>query len=160
MYENPFGWGTVIAQWRRDETRVSKKLFPLTDLAMGSVYPDIWNKMSVKLSKSISSQRTLSEGFSHLSNELGCFNQIVPENKRVEDVRVSNLQRCHKLNHLANTSSNASLHLKSGIAELTYRVHVGCLFNETVMNHHRKLAHYNYSEEKRCIIKILNYFKY
>ena len=73
---------------------------------------------------------------------------------------MSNVQRCHILNHLANRSSNASLHLKSSIAELTYRVHVGCLFNETFMNHHRKLAHYNYSEEKRCILKILNYFKY
>ena len=74
MYKHLFAWGTVIAQ-------ESRTTFPLlTDLAMGYVYPDIWNKMSVKLSKSISSQRTLSEGFSHLSNELGCFNQIAPEN--------------------------------------------------------------------------------
>ena len=160
IYDNPFCWKTVIEQWRRNETRVSNNLFPITDLVMGSVYPDCWNKMSVKLSKSISSLRTLSEGFYHFSNELGCLNQIKSGDERVKDVRMFNVQRCHILNHLANTSSNVSLHVKSGVADMTYRAHVGCIFNETFMNRHRKLVHYNYNEEKQKIKKFLNYFKY
>ena len=160
IYDNPFGWKTVKEQWRRDEKRVSNHLFPNTDLVMGSIYPDVWNKMSVKPSKPISSHRTICEGFAHFSNELGCLNQMVSGHEMVEDVRLLNVGRCHILNHLANTSGNVSLHVKSGIAELTYRAHVGCLFNETFMNRHRKLERCNFSDEKQKIKKILNYFKY
>ena len=156
----PFGWRVIKDQWKREVERINQQQAPETDLSESAVFPDSWNKMRVTHAKAVFSEKTLTEEMTHYSTLLKCEDHVINYKLTGKEISIGmtlSTKRACILECKAHEIENVPLNIKSGIACLMYRAHVGALFNELLMDKHVRINRSNVGLMEKKIMHALDY---
>jgi len=127
---------------------------PNTDLTRAAVFLDSWSKMNVTAAKASFTFKTISEMMTNLALDLGCakdfvFNKTLVDNCDIHLHHLSILKNANQLH--GNNMTSAQL------ATTEYCMHVGIIFNETLMNKELNLCADNI-EKRETVTAVFEIF--
>jgi len=148
----PITWSVIEEAYKLDHLRQ----VPNTDLTRAAVFPDSWSKMNVTAAKAPFTFKTITEMMTNLAWDLGCVDDFVFNKKLVDNCDI----HLHHLSILKNANQLHGNNMTSAqLATIEYCMHVGIIFNETLMNKELYLCADNIEKKERLLHQSLKYFE-